>query len=312
MPRFTNVDGSRNPHGLGTVLKWKLGLHDGRKIDASALAEVPRVANDGTALRGALHPSLTWIGHASYLVQLGGRSLLIDPVFSARLAVIPRNGPPGLAIADLPRIDVVLVTHNHRDHMDAPSLRGLGPAPVYVVPQGLGPWFVRAGLPRVVELAWWEQREIEGFDITFVPSQHWSRRGLFDENETLWGGYVIARDGVRVYHSGDTAWFDGFAEIGRRVGPIEAAMLPIGAYEPRWFMRSQHMDPVEAIDAFEALGAQRFVAMHWGTFKLTDEDLLEPPMLLREHWERRGLADARREIPAIGETIRLDRDRPRG
>jgi len=310
MPRFTNQDGSRNPHGLGTVLKWKLGLHDGRRIRAAAHADVPRVVADAAALARAQHPSLTWIGHATYLVQLGGRSLLTDPVFSTRLAVLPRNGPPGLLRTELPRIDVVVVTHNHRDHMDAPSLLALGPEPVYVVPQGLAEWFRRAGLPRVVELAWWEQREVEGFAITFVPSQHWSRRGLFDENESLWGGYVIERDGLRVYHSGDTAWFDGFAEIGRRAGPIDAAMLPIGAYEPRWFMRTQHIDPEEAVRAFVELGAQRFVAMHWGTFKLTDEDLLEPPQLLREHWAAAGLPESRREIPAIGETIRLDRDRP--
>ncbi len=310
MARFTNLDGSTNPHGLGTVMRWKLGLHDGRKIRAPSIAEVPRVANDGAALRGAPYPSLTWIGHASYLVQLGGRSLLVDPVFSMRLAVVPRNGPPGLARADLPRIHVVAITHNHRDHLDLPSLRLIGPEPVYVVPMGLGPWFQRAGFPRVVELQWWEQREVEGFDITFVPSQHWSRRSLFDENQTLWGGYVFAREGLCVYHSGDTAWFDGFAEIGRRVGAIEAAMLPIGAYEPRWFMRTQHIDPIEAVRAFEDLGARRFIAMHWGTFKLTDEDLLEPPEVLRAEWTARGLAEARREIPAIGETVRLDRDRP--
>lgn len=311
MARFTNVDGSTNPHGLGTVLRWKLGLHDGRKIRAPATTPVPRVENDGKALRGAPHPALTWIGHATYLVQLGGRSLLIDPVFSMRLAIVPRNGPPGVAPADLPPIDVVLITHNHRDHMDAPSLRLLGPAPLYVVPRGLAEWFRRAGMPRVVELDWWERTDAEGFDLTFVPSQHWSRRGLLDENASLWGGWVIEREGVRLYHSGDTAWFDGFAEIGRRAGPIDAAMLPIGAYEPRWFMRTQHIDPIEAVAAFEALGAQRFFAMHWGTYKLTDEDLLEPPQVLRAHWEERGLAEWRREIPAIGETIRLDRERPR-
>jgi L-ascorbate metabolism protein UlaG (beta-lactamase superfamily) len=305
VPRFTNQDGSTNPHGLRTVLKWKLGLHDGRRIDAPARADVPRIANDGAALRGAPHPALTWIGHATYLVQLGGKSLLTDPVFSTRLAILPRNGPPGLARADLPHIDVVVVTHNHRDHMDAPSLLALGPAPVYVVPQGLGGWFRKNGLTRVVEMQWWEQREVEGLAITFVPSQHWSRRGLFDENASLWGGYVIEREGLRVYHSGDTAWFDGFAEIGRRVGLIDAAMLPIGAYEPRWFMRTQHIDPLEAIQAFEQLGARRFFAMHWGTFKLTDEDLLEPPELLRLHWAERNLPEDRREIPAIGETIRL-------
>lgn len=308
MPPFRNLDGSRNPHGLRTVLKWKLGLHEGRKIRAAARAEVPRVQPDLAAVQTAAHPALTWIGHASYLVQLGGRSLLVDPVFSMRLAVVPRNGPPGLARAELPPIDVVCVTHNHRDHMDEASLRALGPEPVYVVPRGLGAWFRRARLPRVVELDWWQGCEAGGFEITFVPSQHWSRRGLFDENTSLWGGYVIARDGLRVYHSGDTAWFDGFAEIGRRAGPIDAAMLPIGAYEPRWFMRTQHIDPIEAIAAFRDLGARRFVAMHWGTFKLTDEDLLEPPAMLVEHWDQQGLPTARREIPAIGQSVRLDRE----
>lgn len=312
MPRFTNLDGSTNPHGLRTVLRWKLGLHDERRPRTPAVTEVPRLANDGAALRGAPHPALTWIGHATYLVQLGGRSLLTDPILSMRIALIPRNGPPGLRREDLPKIDVVVITHNHRDHMDAPTLARLGPEPVYVVPRGLGGWFQRAGLPRVVELEWWETREVEGLAITFVPSQHWSRRGLLDQNASLWGGYVIEREGVRVYHSGDTAWFEGFAEIGGRCGPIHAAMLPIGAYEPRWFMRTQHMDPGEAVRAFQALGAERFVAMHWGTFKLTDEDLNEPPQRLRSAWEQAGLADARREILAIGETLRLDRERARG
>jgi L-ascorbate metabolism protein UlaG (beta-lactamase superfamily) len=266
---------------------------------------VPVVANDGRVLKSPDPLALTWIGHATYLVQLCGRNILTDPVFADRLAVVPRNVPPGVAMADLPKIDIVLVTHNHRDHMDGPSLRSLGPEPVYVVPRGLAPWFSRVGLPRVVEMDWWEERDVEGVRVTFVPSQHWSRRGVFDENTSLWGGYVLERGGARVYHSGDTAWFDGFAEIGRRVGSIDAAMLPIGAYEPRWFMKTQHIDPVEAVRAFEALGAQRFVAMHWGTFRLTDEALDEPPQVLRRAWEEAGLPDARRFVPAIGETLRF-------
>jgi glyoxylase-like metal-dependent hydrolase (beta-lactamase superfamily II) len=145
MPRFTNLDGSTNPHGLRTVLRWKLGLHDERRPRAPGRFDVPRVANDGAALRGAPHPALTWIGHASYLVQLGGRSLLVDPILSTRIAALPRNGPPGLRREDLPKIDVVCVTHDHRDHMDAPTLLRLGPEPTYVVPQGLGAWFRRAG-----------------------------------------------------------------------------------------------------------------------------------------------------------------------
>lgn len=305
MPRFRNVDGSVNPHHLGTLLKWKLGLHDGPRFEPRGPFMTPIVTNDGATLRRGLHPSLTWIGHASYLVCLGGRSILIDPVFSDRLALIERNVPPGLARADLPKLDIVCVTHNHRDHMDAPSLRLLGDAPVYVVPLGLGAWFRRNGFRRVVELDWWQQREIEGVAVTFVPSQHWSKRGLFDDNDSLWGGFVLEREGVRVYHSGDTAYFEGFAEIGRRCGPIDAAMLPIGAYEPRWFMRTQHIDPIEAVQAFEDLQARRFVAMHWGTFKLTDEPLEQPPQLLRATWVERGLPDSRCSIPAIGETVEL-------
>jgi L-ascorbate metabolism protein UlaG (beta-lactamase superfamily) len=305
VPRFTNLDGSTNPHGLTTVLRWKLGLHEGRKPAPGGPVDVPVVPNDGSGLRSPSQLSLTWIGHATYLVQLSGRNVLTDPVFSSRLTVIPRNVPPGVAVADLPPIDVVVVTHNHRDHMDAASLLRLGPEPVYVVPQGLAGWFRRAGLPRVVQMQWWEEREVEGVRVTFVPSQHWSRRGLLDENASLWGGYVLERDGARVYHSGDTAWFEGFAEIGRRVGSIDAAMLPIGAYEPRWFMKTQHMDPHEAVRAFEALRADRFVAMHWGTFRLTDEALDEPPVLLREAWETRALPDDHCFIPAIGETLRF-------
>jgi L-ascorbate metabolism protein UlaG (beta-lactamase superfamily) len=169
----------------------------------------------------------------------------------------------------------------------------------------MGGWFARAGLTRVVEMNWWQTEEIGGLSVTFVPAQHWSRRGLADENKSWWGGYVVERGGVRVYHSGDTGWFDGFSLIGKRCGQVHAAMLPIGAYAPRWFMKPMHMNPDDAVRAFRALGAERFVAMHWGTFKLTDEDLLEPPKLLEAIWDAEELSESRREVPAIGETIRL-------
>jgi L-ascorbate metabolism protein UlaG (beta-lactamase superfamily) len=307
--RFSNLGGAVDVADLVDILRWQLGFHDEKRPRAPATGvEVPVVANDGRAIRHAIEDALTWIGHASFLVQLGGKSALIDPVMSERLSsVVRRNVAPGLDWPALPKIDVVLVTHNHRDHMDAPTLKRLGPAPVYVVPAGLGAWFDRAGLRRIVEMDWWQEEEIEGLHVTFVPAQHWSRRGLTDMNESWWGGYVIEREGLRVYHSGDTAWFEGFSLIGDRCGPIQAAMLPIGAYAPRWFMRPQHMDPGDAIRAFRALGAEKLVAMHWGTFKLTDEHLAEPPELLRELWERAGLHDHQRLIPAIGETLLLDR-----
>ncbi len=306
--RYSNLAGRSIRPSLLRVLKWKAGWHQERRPPAPMTGvPVPAVANDGRALRRAAADALTWIGHASYLVQLGGRSALIDPVMSPSIAggMVKRNVAPGLAWEALPRIDLVLVTHNHRDHMDAPTLRRLGPDPVYVVPQGLGRWFARAGLRRVVEMGWWQRERIEGLDVTFVPAEHWSRRGLLDTNESWWGGYVLERDGLRVYHSGDTAWFDGFALIGQKCGAIDAAMLPIGAYAPRWFMQRQHMDPFDAVRAFEALGARRFVAMHWGTFKLTDEHLAEPPRLLARAWQRENLPQQRLAVPAIGQTLLL-------
>jgi len=307
--RFFNLDGTASGAGLARVLKWQLGFHDEKRPRTPGTGvPVPVVSNDGKALRRANKDALTWIGHATFLIQLGGKSALIDPVMSQTLStVVRRNVAPGLDWPALPKIDVVLVTHNHRDHMDAPTLKRLGGDPVYVVPRGLGRWFERAGLRRVVEMDWWQEEEIEGLHITFVPSQHWSRRGLTDMNATWWGGFVIERGGLRVYHSGDTAWFEGFSLLGERCGEIHAAMLPIGAYAPRWFMRTQHMDPEDAVRAFTALGAAKFVAMHWGTFKLTDEHLGEPPQLLREIWRRAGLHDNQRLIPAIGETLLLDR-----
>jgi len=306
--RYSNLGGHSLGASLFRILKWKAGWHDEKRPPAPMTGvPVPALANDGRALRKGLADALTWIGHATFLVQLGGRSALIDPVMSPSIAggLFRRNVAPGLAWQALPKIDLVLVSHDHRDHMDAPTLRRLGPGPVYVVPQGLGRWFARAGLRRVVEMAWWQRERIEGLDVTFVPSEHWSRRGLLDKNASWWGGYVIERGGLRVYHSGDSAWFDGFALIGESCGAIDAAMLPIGAYAPRWFMRSQHMDPADAVRAFSALGAKRFVAMHWGTFKLTDEDLREPPQLLAQAWRGENLPRQRLAVPAIGETILL-------
>jgi L-ascorbate metabolism protein UlaG (beta-lactamase superfamily) len=306
--RFRNLDETVSFRSPVHVLRWKLGLGPEPKRRSPARAEVPFVKNDGVALRGAGRDALTWIGHATYLVQLGGRTVITDPILSPRVAIVPRNAPPGLTHDTLPRIDVVTVSHNHFDHMDLPTLARLARVaepPAIVVPTGLAAPMRKVGYRDVFELGWWETAEVRDLAVTLVPAQHWSRRGLTDTDETLWGGFVIEGGGLRAYHSGDTAYFSGFAEIGRRVGPIDAAMLPIGAYDPRWFMRAQHMNPEDAVQAFVDLGAKRFFAMHWGTFKLTDEPLGEPPTFTRDVWTQRGLDEAALEIPAIGETVRL-------
>lgn len=307
--RFVNLDGSE-PHPLSAVLKWALMDRVlGRRQRGSVANPAPRVSADLQLLAAPPAPGeparLTWIGHASWLVQLDGVSLLIDPIFSESLGPgIRRFVAPALLPAELPTIDAQLVTHNHRDHLDLPSLRAVG-SPV-VAGLGLAPFFERQKL-SCTELDWWGETRVGPVTVRFVPSQHWSQRGPGDKNETLWGGFVVEGSTARLYHSGDTAYFDGFQEIGRRVGPIDAALLPIGAYDPAWFMSKQHMNPEEATQAFLDLGARQLVAMHWGTFKLTDEPLDEPPARLAAEWSRLELEPARCSVPPVGGVLQVRR-----
>jgi L-ascorbate metabolism protein UlaG (beta-lactamase superfamily) len=308
--RFVNLDGS-GPQPLSSVLKW--GVVDrlaGRRRRSPPRATVPRVTADAAVLARAPAPGeparLTWVGHASWLVQLDGVSLLVDPVlFDTIGGAIRRNVPPGVSLDALPRIDAQLVTHNHYDHLDLPTLGAVG-APV-IAGLGIGRYLSRARL-GCTELDWWQSTEVGAVSVTFVPSHHWSRRGLTDTNQSLWGGFVIDGSSARLYHSGDTAYFAGFAEIGRRFCGIDAALLPIGAYDPAWFMERQHLNPEQAVQSFLDLGAREFFAMHWGTFKLTDEPLLEPPERLHAEWRRRGLSDAHKRVPKIGESFHVARE----
>ena len=204
-------------------------------------------------------------------------------------------------------MDALLVSHSHYDHLDSASVRAVGRDVPVVVPCGLGRWFRRRGFRRVSELEWWETAEPGPLRVTLVPARHWSRRRLGDTNRTLWGGFIVEANGVRIYHSGDSAWFDGFAEIGDRFPGLLAAMLPVGGYSPTWFMEHNHMNPEQAGCAFELLGARHLVPMHWGTFKLTDEPLGEPAERIRRWWDRAALDGGRRlELMAVGQTRVFD------
>ncbi|HEU4730005.1 MAG TPA: MBL fold metallo-hydrolase [Kofleriaceae bacterium] len=295
---------TRPVRGPGDILRWKLGRKEPRPDDFAALDALrPAVAGGGGEALASGAPVAVWIGHATWAMRLAGKLIVTDPIWSPSIGgAVRRLVSPGVELAGMPAIDIVLVSHDHRDHMDLPTIRRLPDDALYVVPLGNAP---RLGKPRVVELDWWQTHEVGELAITLVPARHWSMRMPWNRNATLWGGFVIRGPEGVAYHSGDTAWGEHFAEIGARVGPIDWAMLPIGGYSPRWFMEPQHIDPDEAGRAFEALGARHLLAMHWGTFKLTDEAIGEPPARLRAYWGARALDPARLWIVDPGEPRRL-------
>jgi N-acyl-phosphatidylethanolamine-hydrolysing phospholipase D len=235
----------------------------------------------------ANHFAVTWIGHATALVQIGAVRILTDPHFSERAFPVQwagpkRHQPPALALADLPHIDVVVISHNHYDHLDENSVLALnrqpGGPPLFVVPLGLEVWFKNIGIDNVRALDWWDALEVAGARVTLTPVQHWSRRTLWDSNESLWGGYVVegrSNDVTRrVFFAGDTGYSaQHFRDIGAKFGPIDLALIPIGAYEPRWFMQPQHVNPEEAVQVHRDIRAKVSLGIHWGTFQLTDEPL---------------------------------------
>jgi L-ascorbate metabolism protein UlaG (beta-lactamase superfamily) len=312
MARFDDR-ATRPARGPGDMLRWKVwekvaGPKEPRPPTHAELDALrPGLKRGGAEALRAGGPTAVWIGHATWAVRLAGLLIATDPIWSRAIqGVVPRLVPPGVAFSDVPKLDVVLVTHDHMDHMDFATLKRIGPAATYVVPLGNGGRLRKIGLSRVVELDWWQAHGIGKLEITLVPSRHWSMRMPWTRNETLWGGFVLRAPQGVLYHAGDTAYGEHFGEIGRRVGAIDWAMLPIGAYAPRWFMRPQHMGPEEAGEGFLALGARKFFAMHWGTFKLTDEPVGEPPALLRAGWRSRGLDEGRLWIADVGEARPLE------
>ncbi len=271
----------------------------------------PSVPNDGAFLRAnALHskPTVTWIGHATVLVQMDHVTFLTDPIWSAKPFPVSfvgpmRFAPPALALEHLPRVDFVLISHNHYDHLDLPTLRVLaGQGTRFLVPLGVGALLRQSGIGPVEELDWWDARTIAGVEVHCVPSQHWSGRGLTDDCVTLWAGWVVRGPSRRFYFAGDTGYFAGLVEIGERLGPFGLAALPIGAYDPPAMMRAVHLDPEEAVQTGLDVVADRVLAIHWGTFDLTDEPLDEPPRRFHAEGARRGLDPGRLWTPALGET----------
>jgi len=323
--RSGGADGLDLPSGIevsGTsLLKWAWQRARQRlpRPPASPIVGVPPDLTFLHANRTV--PAYTWIGHASGMLQVGGANLLLDPVFSPvaspfRFAGPRRHQPPGLTAAQLPHIDAVLLSHNHYDHLDRPSVRAVarqsGGAPCYVVPRGLEGWFGRnlprrrGMLPEIVPLDWGGEVTLPVgaslLTLHFLPVQHWSNRTMFDRNRSLWGSWAIVHETFRFWYSGDLGYSTHPARIGERLGPFDAAAIAVGAYEPRWFMRSQHVNPAEAVQVMLDVRAQQAIGVHWGTFALTDEPLDQPPRDLATALAARGIGADRFTVLRHGET----------
>ena len=319
-------DGFRNNYlhaDKGSLLAWQWErLRNGLPKAPAGGWNLPVVKTDAAALRSPdSNPSVTWIGHATMLVRLARKNLLFDPVFSQRASPFSFAGPQRIVplpidITELPRIDLVMVSHNHYDHLDVDAVQRLAAmpqgSPRFLVPKGMKAWFASLGITRVDEYDWWEETREDTLRITFVPVQHWSRRGLTDTNQSLWGGWVVQGEGLRLIHTGDTGYSRDFRDIGERLGPFDMAFIPIGAYAPRWFMKIMHVNVPEAVQMRADLKAERAIGMHWGTFEsLTDEPLDEPPLELALQRREQSLSQAQFDVMRIGETRRLEKAAPR-
>jgi N-acyl-phosphatidylethanolamine-hydrolysing phospholipase D len=307
MPREFSNPWLHDAHRFRDVLRWKLGLapRDAR----GAAADEPAPWMPWTpAPPPADGWRVTWLGHASFLLQGGGCSVLIDPVFSDHCAPLPlpalrRRVPPPCRAADLPPVDAVLLTHSHYDHLDLPTLESLGKRTPLVVAEGHAGWLRRKGFAEVLELPWFDSAEVfPGLRVTATPAQHFTARTPFDRNRGHWCGWLVEGGGLKLWHAGDSGYCPAFRGIGERFGPIDFGMIPIGAYSPRWFMKPMHMTPEEAVQVYEDTRCQRAVAMHWGTFRLTDEPLGEPPLRLAAELARKGIAPDRFVAGSVGES----------
>ncbi len=303
--RYENLDNISMKKTFADFRRWQ---KERRRKQKDLSYQVPHV---NTQEHKQLHTNrsrtlLAWVGHSTFVIQQNGLTIVTDPVWAARMGTAKRLTAPGIVIDDMPNVDVVLISHGHYDHLHFPSIRKLKGNPHFFVPVGLGRLFFRKGYQHVTEFSWWEEKQYNGVTFTFVPAQHWTRRTLFDMNTSHWGGWVIQADNKPTfYFAGDSGYFRGFREIGERFS-IDYALLPIGAYEPEWFMGPQHVTPEEAVQAFLDCKATTFIPMHYGAFRLADDTPKEALDRLLAEWKRRHLEDERLKYLKLGEVLDCD------
>jgi len=298
-PPSDHFDGTRfhNPEPvaktLADLVRWRLSRRRGHWEwrDLPQGQTVPANSVPASKL------GVTLVNHATLLLQTAQLNVLTDPIWSERASPFEsmgpsRHRPPGVAFDALPPIHAVLISHNHFDHMDLPTLRRLAAVhhPLFIVPLGNRRYLEQAGIETIAELDWWDTLELgHQVSVSAVPARHWSQRELFDRNRALWAGYVLAAPWGRVYFAGDTGMGEHFNAIRQRLGPVDLALLPIGSYQPRWFMREQHINPAEAVQAHGLLGAGQSIAMHFGTFELADDGQDQPVHDLRKALQEAAL-----------------------
>jgi len=259
---------------------------------------------------------MTWLGHATTLAEVDGSAILTDPVFSARASAVQFAGPkrytaPACKVEELPPLSAVLVSHNHYDHLDLPSvvsLVKLQPGISWFVPSGMAQWLMKnARVPgdKVHEMTWWQEEQLEGtsIKIVFTPANHWCKRSVMDDNQMLWGSFAVIGQTKRFWFGGDTGYCEAFRQIGQKYGPFDMAAIPIGAYQPNWFMKYQHVHPGEAVEIHKDINSKKSLGIHWGTFKLTSEHYLEPPALLNTFLTKNGLDESQFVTTEIGGSV---------
>ena len=303
--RFFNPGVTRSSRGLLQVLRWR--LHDERPAWPTAVSDgLVYPPPPDTVPEGFV--AITFINHASFLIRFPGAVILTDPIFSERCSPVSWAGPkrvrpPGIPLQDLPRPDIVLLSHNHYDHMDLPSLREIHRrhAPIFVTTLGNANVIRHLGI-SATELDWWQDVTLGSLRITATPARHFSARTPFDRNRALWAGFMMRADASQILFAGNSATGSHWQDIRSRLGAPGVALLPIGAYEPRWFMAAAHMNPAEAVQAHLDLGARRSVGMHFGTFHLTDEAIDAPLVALAEARALAGLQEEQFGVQGFGET----------
>ena len=284
LAEYKNTDGKAINKSFKELLEWSRNSEDPvlSYLDISSEWQDIDLANADNYV--------IWIGHSTFLIKKNGFTILTDPIFSERASPFKRVGPkrlipPALSLEDIPKIDIVTVSHNHYDHLDIDSLQRISklhPDAVFLVPAGDLKLLKRKKIINTYEFEWWETFSINNISFTFTPVQHWSKRGLFDRNKSLWGGWYIQYPDYALYHAGDTGYSKDFKDTKNKLGSPKYAFIPIGAYDPEWFMASSHVNPEDALQIMIDLEAEHAFGMHWGTFVLTDEDTLEPPQRLRQ------------------------------